>query len=284
MGKILKNIAKGNFLGWHKSDEVANTINRIVDLNDLTKSLPILITNEEYSFYLNFDKDYELGINTNKKLVLLSCELTEIEDIDNCIIDLIGSYQLFVTFLKSTVHRGAYRLGLKDTVSNQLLIYSDILLLDDSLVNNSNYFIYKGAYDTELMKWSLIGDKYIKVRVLLTKGEIDYDQDIKQYRDVTTKSLRNITFYSDKFVQLKMYNVSEDFMDSIVELIQCYTFLVSGYKGTVKGAMKTTKQNNNLYTVTFDLYLPQRVDQSEDDVIIIYCRLQHTLIYEQIIN
>ena len=254
MAKVLRNITPSNFVQWYKQDETEDAITYLnKDAFDLVKSMPIIISGEEYGYYLNFDKAYSFSF-ANLIPVVLNTDLTE-----KTLVDLFDlnqySYQLFLKFQINFKLVGVYKLGLKDSISGDILFFSTDILFFDKFVDNSNLYTFSAKKNIGNFYYQSIENNVQKIRLGITNKMADYSQDIKQYRNSTNNKLRNTNFYIDKFFKLRVPYANESFCDAIIHLIQCCDFYINSIGVTTKSGLKLSNTDRqNLVFGEFEVY------------------------------
>jgi len=285
MAEILRNITPDNFINWYSANETTNLIDSLnPDKYGMARSMPIIVQGEEYAYYLNFDKIYPFDI-LDIYPVVLNCDLTPAFDLD--IYNLLEfSNQLFLKFSSGATNIGVYRMAIKVQSTGEILFFSAPILFNKLLVNQSNLFIFGSNKDIGTFFYTQLEGNVQKVRLLLTKKSIEFDQEIKQYRNSTNSKLRNTNFYIDKIIKLSVTGIDESYSEAITHLILCSDFYINGIGVTIKSGLKlSSSEQNNLYKGELEVYdsgLRYSIDAFLDLDIIIE-NLDSNIVYSQII-
>lgn len=266
-----KTVTPNNFVRWYYSepsevtDKMEPKINTLNPAKPYLNSMPVFISGEDYSLYLNLDKDYGLTANSiNFNLWVNNMngdmELAAFPFTFEPVLTPTGYYQLIVKFKMLGNYSGLGQLVIADEDGMRWFV-SDPCLFGDSLMKRTNFIKFTNDRNLGNFYYKTIKDNtgkkvYQSMRLFLVKKEIDINQDIKQYRNATDRTLRNVHFDTDKIYVLKIATVKEEDIDAIAfTLVPSSEIYINGFGLKAKTAPKISDKNlNQLYDVEFNVY------------------------------
>jgi hypothetical protein len=177
------------------------------------KHRPVVVNDEQFSFYINFDTDFNYANFSSLRLDLINdaglvesdiAELQRVYAADGV------NYFIYASVILSGVDLGNYRLAITDRSTadpfDVLFVSNEIEVMDveDAAIYTAHFkwrcstSIYRYLYES-------IPDYFNELRLMVNVMSEDLAGKIDQYRAVTTGKLRNTAFDLDLFYEFETY-------------------------------------------------------------------------------
>jgi hypothetical protein len=186
------------------------------------KHRPVVVNNERFSFYINFDSDFSYANFSSLRLDLINDQgmvQTDIGTLERVYQDDGVNYFIYASVTLTGVALGAYRLAVTDTstvnpfdilfVSNEILVMANA---DDSLVDDETgaeiytaRFQWRCSVSIYRYLYEKIPTYFNEIRLFVNVMSEDLAGKIEQYRAVTTGKLRNTAYDLDLFYEFETY-------------------------------------------------------------------------------
>lgn len=234
------------------------------------KHFPVVTNDERFSFYLNFDTDYNYPNFSSLRLDLIN--IYGVVDTGVGVLERVFQadglkYFIYSSVTLSGVAPGYYRLIITDTSTadpNDVLFVSqeiEVMTVAEAPKFTAR-FRFRCSTSIYRFLYSGIPDflQEIRLRVNAFDGD-SLDGKISQYRAVSSGKLRNVAFDLDKWIELETYyfdklahRAAEIFQAHDIILINNKTYLVKGiYKWPRNPAATTSKGTLQLYEQAFSM-------------------------------
>lgn len=234
------------------------------------KHFPVVTNGEQFSFYLNFDADYNYPNFSSLRLDLISIYgviqtgvgiLQRVYQADGI------KYFIYASVTLAGVAPGFYRLVITDTSTaapyDVLFVSQEVEVMSvEEAPKFTARFRFRCSSSIYRFLYTEIPDfvQEIRLRVNVSDGD-SLDGKIEQYRAVSSGKLRNVSFDLDKWYEFETY-----FFDKLAhratEVLQAHdiiivnnkTFLVKGvYKWPRNPAATTSKGTLLMYEQAFSM-------------------------------
>jgi len=261
-------VNKNNFFRWFDATLDPQPERPIIEngymYDPFRQSMPVLIPNENYAFYLNFTTNpltAPADVNVKYKVRLIDANDEFVSDslgqVSKLILSTIGAnypYHLYCKYFNigNLGITGVYRLAIVDFATADIIYYiSNCVMLQGVEVKEfTNYFQFRQNVNLdnfyyELLPVPLILEPYYqRVRLVINKIGFEFDQDIKQYRRANDRSLRNYRYDTDKIYKLESHWFSEDDHDAAVTMYEHRELYANTIGILQKGDYKATAKTN----------------------------------------
>jgi hypothetical protein len=266
-------VNKNNFLRWRDPSIDPEPVRAIIEngylYDKFRQSMPIYTTGEYYSFYLNFDVNpltKPEDVNERFKLRLIDSKdefvSDSLGDVKKLILSTVGAeypYHLYCKYFTVTGldFTGTYRLAICDYDAPDTVYYVSncVMLQEEEVKEFTNYFQFRNDVNFDNFYYELLPVPvlleafYQRFRIVVNKIEYQYDEDIKQYRRASDRTLRNYRYDVDKIIKIESHWFSEDDHDAMVVMLQHREVYIntlgvlqkSDYKVTPKTAINISK-------------------------------------------
>lgn len=247
-----------NFMSWFPcAGELGFTdgiecINQFWDLprgyrlNAIThQHFAVVMQNEDFSFYINFDVACTYPSFTNLKVALITSGgvikadcgvLKKDANADN-------SYNIYATInLDATIPEGVYRLLIYDFVTNNTLYISSGIevMTENDAKSQTVRIIHRNTYDIYKYYYSRIPDYVNQIRLKMNLADEEPEATISNYRAVSSGRLRNVNIELDKWIQLEAYYFDDLAIRGMYVFQICDTININGKNYILKDIYKTT--------------------------------------------
>jgi hypothetical protein len=159
---------------------------------------PLLVPNEQYSFFTNFQDPFTAAGAANVRLAIIEeCESSTpivTFDINNQVID--GQRYYFGEYtVPSNLQDGYYRIVIYNPSTNQIFFFSNLLKIDSSQELDMTAIIkYRNSDDIDGFKYTELPNFYNKVRVHIYQDDArDFEPDVEDENLITTAEKRYIS-------------------------------------------------------------------------------------------
>lgn len=269
-----------NFISWFAAAGKIN-FNAIECINcywDLPKGYrlnkiaqrhyPIVTNDEQFTFYINFDADYNYPNFSSLRLDLVrSTGLVQqnVAPLQRVFADDATTYFPYASVTLSGVAPGVYRLAIVDTSTtapyNVLFVSQDIQVMTVAEAPKvTARFRFRNSANIYRVLYNALDDDFLQeIRLRVNVLAEETDGEISQYRAVSTGRLRNVSFELDKFITLETY-FFDDMGHRAVMVWQAHDFLLINnlnylikdlYKIQWEPHLNTNKGSIELYEQAF---------------------------------
>jgi hypothetical protein len=186
------------------------------------KHRPVVINNEQFSFYINFDADFSYANFSSLRLDLISdtgLVQSGIGTLQRVFQDDGVHYFIYASVTLVGVALGNYRLAVTDTsttnpfdvlfVSNEIMVmaHADDSIFDDELGAEiyTARFQWRSSMSIYRYLYAKIPDYFNELRLMVNVMTEELSGKIEQYRASTTGKLRNTSYDLDLFYEFETY-------------------------------------------------------------------------------
>lgn len=214
--------------------------------------MPPFLSNEGYSFYINFDQPISDPGFTNFRLGLVDANDEIIAfDIGELKQDFTYSnilYNIYCDFMFPLVPRGYYRLCIYDvSLGNHIKIRSNPIQVNTDIIKYTTFVHWRNQYNQDNYQFENLPNFYNRIRLPLFVIEEQYETDRKQYRNSTnSRQFRNIKQYTDKLLKIEAYWFDQPARDALSFITELDTVFFNNTLHTFKSGITI---NTNLMTV-----------------------------------
>lgn len=219
---------------------------------------PLYRGGELYSFYINFDTaitdpdfdDLRLGVFKGDTLVS--------GDIGPLKKDLvIGiAYNIYCEFLfPITISDGCYNFCIYRHTSGAIMCRSNVITVDNYNYDKSSVLIWRNTYNKFNFNYEDRPGYYSKFRMVLIEVDRQSESDVKQYRSVSDRRLRNSASNLDFFVKIETHKLDVEAHDAMAAIFQHDYININGTKYIAKGPYQIeTNLNSPVFNGNIELY------------------------------
>ena len=200
---------------------------------------PIYVSQEKYSFYINFDKPISDPDFDNFRLNLMLNDTIVSPNLGTLKKDIQFSdlYNIHCEFIFPYVPNGKYHFAIMDITTEEVKCKSNCILVEnDEYSKNSALFYFRHSRPLYNFNYNNIPEFYNIFRLPLNKVDFQYDLDKTQYRNVTDRKLRNLHSYLDKYVKIESYYFDEPAHDAMAVAFEHDETLINGTQYVPKDA------------------------------------------------
>jgi hypothetical protein len=197
------------------------------------KHYPVAVNDEQFTFYINFDEDYNYPGFSSLRLDLVNeyglvqqnvAPLSQVFQADGV------NYFIYASVILSGKNPGLYRLAITDTSTaaphNVLFITQQIQIMTaaSAPIYTARFRFRASVSMYRFLYSSLPLEFFQEIRLRVSVMEEDIDGEVAQYRAVSSGLLRNVSSDLDKFINLEMYWF-DDLANRAMFVFQAHDFI-----------------------------------------------------------
>jgi len=207
---------------------------------------PVYVPGENYSFYLNFQNptndadfdDFVLRIYKGNAMVANNVGVLKKQFVKDIF------YNIWCDFIFPVLGNGEFQFVIYDSVKNVEKARSNYILVENT---QHDLITQRIEYSNELN-----GNKFYyeslpgftnKFRLPLSKIDVQFPSEKKQYRNITNNKLRTFQTFRDKVVKIESYYFDEDAHEAMSAVVDCNNVIIGGSKYVPKTGYNI---NNNI--------------------------------------
>jgi hypothetical protein len=185
------------------------------------KHRPVVINDEQFSFYINFDTNFNYPNFSSLRLDLINDNglvQTGIAELQRVFQDDGVNYFIYASVTLVDIPTGNYRLSVADTsttnpfdilfVSNEIMVMADV---DDFILDEDGAEVYTARFQWRCSVsiyrylYEKIPDYFNELRLMVNVVDEQLSGKIEQYRAITSGKLRNTAYDLDLFYEFETY-------------------------------------------------------------------------------
>lgn len=193
---------------------------------------PIIVSGEMFSFYINFDADFNGADFDQYRLALCNqygVVLTDIATLVQDLSDDLSSYNILAQVTLPGVNPGKYFLGIYKLYNNQFVMTSSVLeVVAATKVKKLSIRIqYRSSLNVYRYRYlSAAAINYLNtIRLRMNRIDNKTDGDLVQYRAVSSGVLRNTSLELDKFIVLEAQYFS-NLMNEAADILPAHDMII----------------------------------------------------------
>lgn len=217
----------------------------------------VVVNNEEFSFYVNFQTPINNPNFTNLKLALINNSGNVQLNIAALQKDLFADavrYNIYANVILSGVIEGVYRLAIYDNSTGSILYVSstiELISLEEAKMKTCR-IIHRNSFDVFNTYYSRVLNYLNKIRLRMST-EAQPELTIQQYRSASSGKIRNYSFEADKEVKFETYFFDDNAIEGMYVFQICDTININNKNYILKESYKTNwnaSLNCNKGTIT----------------------------------
>lgn len=265
----------GNFISWFAANGKADFGNLVFTncywdlpnayrVNKISQPhRPVIVNDEQFSFYLNFESDYSYPNFSSLRLDLVSKYgivqsgvgvLQRVFQPDGI------KYFIYANVTITGKAPGVYRLMIVDTSTaapfDVLFISQELELLSaEDAAKYTARFRFRASVSIYRYLYSEITDFLQQIRLRVNVVDEATEGQLEQYRAVSSGRLRNVSFDLDRFITLETYYF-DDLAHRAMQVLQAHDYILLNERSyLVKSLYKVSRDpGSNVNKGTLELY------------------------------
>lgn len=229
------------------------------------KHYPVVINDEQFSFYIDFKADYSYANFTSLRLDLINqfgVVQQDIAPLSRVFQDDLVKYFIYASVTLTGLTIGIYRLAITDTSTaapyNVVFVTQEIQLMattEAPKITARFRFRCSVAAMFYRVLYYKIPEFYQEIRLRVSVDDEDINGEIEQYRAVSNGIMRNSAYELDEFIILEMYYF-DDIAHRAMKVFQAHDVIrINNVAYIVKDLYKVQwNKISNLNKATIGLY------------------------------
>lgn len=180
------------------------------------QGFPVYLSREAYTFYLNLDIPTNDPDFDNFRFDLMDARAQEVVAADIGVLekDIVSDdfYNIKCSFVfPEDIRFGLYTFRIYDHVNAVVKATSNIIVVEDpDKAVNTAIISFRNNIDLYGVRFEANPDFWMRVRMPIIQLSISQQKDLKQYRNVTNRRLRNLKSYKDEIATIESYYMREE--------------------------------------------------------------------------
>jgi hypothetical protein len=175
------------------------------------KHYPCVVNGERFSFYINFDSNYNYPNFSSLRLYLFNkygSVAANIGTLERVFQDDEVNYFIYASVTLSDIDKGKYRLAIVDESDDLAVLFvsNEIEVIEQTEADAlTGRFRYRNSSTIFRFLYEKIADYYNEIRLRINVMEEQTEGKVEQYREVSTGIIRNTSFELDLFYAIETY-------------------------------------------------------------------------------
>lgn len=203
---------------------------------------PIFVPGEQYQFYINFNDPVSDPASGDFRLQLYNYK-NELIDADAGTIKTdvvkLDFYNLIISLDFPAAASGQYYFLIRDIVADVIKATSNYIYVENdpeiySII--TSYVAWRHKYNMDGIRYESNPNYYNLMRLPIVQVDFQFENEVKQYRNVTDRKLRNTKSYKDEVVKLETYYLDIEGHKAASHLFDHDTIFINGINVTAKSS------------------------------------------------